>query len=77
MVEIRTGEELANFLRKALEIEAGFESVSQWEGYTNVKKDESRDVVFELISESEKHRILVETMISKIKMSPGSDSPPL
>jgi rubrerythrin len=77
LVEIRTGEELANFLRKALEIEAGFESVSQWEGYISVKMDEFRDVVFELISESEKHRILVETMISKIKMSPGSESPPL
>ena len=77
MVEIRTGEELANFLRKALEIEAGFESVSQWEGYINVKKDEFRDVIFELISESEKHRTLVETMISKIRISPGSEALPL
>lgn len=72
MAEIRTGEELANFLRKALEIEAAFESVSQWEGYINVKKDEFRDVIFELISESEKHRTLVESMISKVKISPGS-----
>jgi len=72
LAEIRTGEELANFLRKALEIEAAFESVSQWEGYINVKKDEFRDVIFELISESEKHRTLVESMISKVKISPGS-----
>ncbi|MDD1767052.1 MAG: hypothetical protein LUQ27_00605 [Methanomassiliicoccales archaeon] len=77
MVEIRTGEELANFLRKALEIEAAFESVSQWEGYINVKKDEFRDVIFELISESEKHRTLVESMISKVKISPGSAALPL
>jgi rubrerythrin len=77
VVEIRTGEDLANFLRKALEIEAGFESVSQWEGYINVKKDEFRDVIFELISESEKHRNLVETMISKIRLSPRSEALPL
>ncbi|MGD0056446.1 MAG: hypothetical protein ABSB83_01145 [Methanomassiliicoccales archaeon] len=77
MVEVRTGEELASFLKKALEIEAGFESVSQWEGYINVKKDEFRDVIFELIYESEKHRTLVEKMISKISISLGPEALPL
>ena len=77
MVDIRTGQELASFLRKALEIEASFESVSQWEGYISIKKDEFRDVIFELISESERHRTLVESMISKVRVPPGSEALPL
>lgn len=77
MAEIRTGAELANFLRKALEIEMGFESVSQWEGYINVKKDDFRDIIFTLISESEKHRALLEAMISKVKGLSGSKALPL
>lgn len=77
MAGIRTGAELANFLRKALEIEMGFESVSQWEGYINVKKDDFRDIIFTLISESEKHRGLVEAMISKVKGPFGSKALPL
>ncbi len=76
-MEIRSGDELANFLRKALEIEAGFESISQWEGYINLKKDEFRDVVFELISESEKHKSMVEDLISKTKRPSSSETAPL
>jgi len=67
MVEIRTTDELLTFLHKALEIELSFETMSQWESYINLKKDEFRDVVFELISESEKHRAIVEELISKVK----------
>lgn len=75
MVEIRTSDELLTFLQKALEIEASFESMSQWESYINIKKDEFRDVIFELISESEKHRAMVEELISKVKVNPQWQMP--
>ncbi|MBM3300603.1 MAG: hypothetical protein FJY85_11675, partial [Deltaproteobacteria bacterium] len=76
-MEIRSGDELASFLRKALDIEASFESISQWEDYINLKKDEFRDVVFELISESEKHKSIVESLISKTKKGSRSETAPL
>lgn len=69
MVEIRTSDELLTFLYKALEIETSFESMSQWESYINIKKDEFRDVVSELILESEKHKAMVEELISKVKVN--------
>ncbi|MDH7509330.1 MAG: hypothetical protein QHH00_08065 [Methanomassiliicoccales archaeon] len=75
MVEIRTTDELLIFLQKALEIELSFETMSQWESYINLKKDEFRDVVFELISESEKHRAIVEELMSRVKMKNQREIP--
>ncbi|MEM2943658.1 MAG: hypothetical protein QXN93_00905 [Methanomassiliicoccales archaeon] len=77
MVEIRNSDELISYLQRVLEIESGFEQMSQWESYINVKKDEFRDVIFGLISESEQHRAMVEDLISRVKRSTDRPLPPI
>lgn len=66
MVEVKIGSELASLLRKALAIEEVFESASQMNGYVDLRKDDLRDLILDLASESAEHRRLVETLISMI-----------
>ena len=72
MVKILEGDELHNLLRKALEVETGFESVAQWEGYVATKSDEFREVLFRLISDSEGHRRSVESLMAQVRV--GGDT---
>jgi hypothetical protein len=77
MTAFRTGDELAETLHKALQIEEGFESVAQWEAYVNTQNDEFRKMVFQLLSDSARHKGLVEMMLSKVKVSSPRQSIPL
>jgi hypothetical protein len=73
MVQMRDKNELSSFLKKALEIERGFESMSQWEGYVQAKSDGFRDMLFTMISESEHHASMVTEMLERIGVT-GTDS---
>jgi rubrerythrin len=77
MTIIKSGDEMANILRKALEIEMGFESVCQWEGYLKVGKNELKDTLYQMISESEQHKLMVENMLGKIKTSSNIQAFPI
>jgi hypothetical protein len=70
MVQFRSKNELSAFLRKGLEIERGFESMVQWEGYVQAKSDVFRSTLFTMISESEYHATLVESMLSRLGAAP-------
>jgi len=74
VAEIRTGDELTSFLRKAKEIEMAFETTVQWEGYIDVKKDEFRELLFKLISDSDRHNNNVDQLISMIKTEHEADT---
>jgi rubrerythrin len=76
-VAIRNGDELAGLLRKAHEIESSFESVVQWEGYVNVADSEMRAVLFELISDSNEHRRIVESLLAMVRTGGDAGSLPL
>lgn len=69
MVQMRDKNELASFLKKGLEIERGFESMAQWEGYVQAKSDEFRDMLFTMISESEHHASMVTEMLTRIDVT--------
>ncbi|QLH75501.1 MAG: hypothetical protein HPY73_08725 [Methanomassiliicoccales archaeon] len=66
MVQFRSKAELAGILRKALEIEKGFENLAQWEAYVQAKNEGFRNMIFTMISESEHHATLVEEMLKRI-----------
>ena len=63
---IKSGSELAGLMKKALEVESGFESVAQWEGYVSVADAEMRALLFELISDSDEHRRIVESLLAMV-----------
>lgn len=69
MTGFKTGDELAAMLKKVLQIEEGFESVAQWEAFVTTQNDEFRKMLFQLPSDSERHKGLVEEMLSKVKVS--------
>ncbi len=77
MVAITSGDELADILSKALQIEMEFESSSVWEGYIEIKTDEIRDLIFTLSSDSHKHAKMVEKLMEMVNVESGSRSPPL
>ncbi|NYT11414.1 MAG: hypothetical protein GKC03_02545 [Methanomassiliicoccales archaeon] len=77
MVAINSGDELADILNKALQIEMGFESTSIWEGYIEMKTTEMRDLLFTLSSESHEHTKLIEDILEMIKIESGRKSLPL
>jgi len=66
MSEIRSGNELASLLIRANEIESAFENLSEWDAYVDVKGEEFREILFSLISESQKHKGIVNSMISMV-----------
>ena len=69
MAIFRTGDELVMTLKKALQIEEGFESVAQWEAYVTTQDEDFRKMMFQLLSDSERHKDMVEQMISKVNAS--------
>ncbi|HUV24528.1 MAG TPA: hypothetical protein VMW26_03770 [Methanomassiliicoccales archaeon] len=77
MIAVKSGDELADILDKALQIETGFESTSIWEGYIEMKTTEMRDLLFTLSSESHEHTKMVERMLEMIKIESGRKSLPL
>ena len=77
LAQIVSGDELVAFLRKAKEIEDLFETTVQWEGYIDVKKDEFREILFKLISDSDKHANWVDKLISMVKTTQGAVASPI
>jgi rubrerythrin len=77
MSETRTGDKLANLLKKANEVEMAFENMANWEAYVSVKGEEFRQILFRLISDSQRHKNILNSLISKIKMSNSHDLIPL
>ena len=69
MAIFRTGDELVMSLKKALQIEEGFESIAQWEAYVTTQDDDFRRMMFQLLSDSERHKGLVEQLISRVYVS--------
>jgi hypothetical protein len=67
LAAIALGDELVGFLRKALEIERGFETVAEWEGYVSVKQKEFRNVLFQLVSDSGEHVRTVESLLKMVR----------
>ncbi|MCG7844716.1 MAG: hypothetical protein MIO90_04725 [Methanomassiliicoccales archaeon] len=76
MIQLRNGNELADLLKKALEIERGFENLSHWEGYVQARSDIFRDTLFAMISESEHHATMVIDMLDRLGL-PGHETPAL
>ncbi len=50
-----------------MEVERGFESVTQWEGYVSVKEEEFRSVLFQLVSDSDRHARTVESLLEMVR----------
>ncbi|HIH01396.1 TPA: hypothetical protein HA259_04860 [Thermoplasmata archaeon] len=67
MTSITLGDDLAGYLQKALEIERGFETLSEWEGYVGVKEKELREVLFQLVTDSAQHGRTVETLLDMVR----------
>ncbi|MDH3364990.1 MAG: hypothetical protein OEM29_03155 [Thermoplasmata archaeon] len=66
LTAIILGDELAGFLHKALEIERAFETVAEWEGYVSVEKKEFKNVLFQLVSDSNGHGRTVESLLKMV-----------
>ncbi len=77
MTKVKDGDEVANLLRRALEIEKTFESAGQWEGYLSLRGEQFREVLFQLITESDTHGRLVESMLQMVKVTPDHAQIPL
>jgi rubrerythrin len=74
---IRNAEELHKLLSKALQIESEYETLAEWEGYISLDNPKYRDLLFELISDSEKHAIWVKEMLSMVVLPSGYKVPEL
>ena len=77
MTIFRNGDDLIMSLKRALQLEEGFESVAQWEAYVNTEDEAFRRMMFRLLSDSERHADLVEQMISKVIASRTRQPTPL
>ncbi|MEM0449726.1 MAG: hypothetical protein QW520_07910 [Methanomassiliicoccales archaeon] len=76
-MQIRSAEELHKLLSKALQIESEYETAAEWEGYVAVTSPRYRELLFELISDSEKHANLVKEMLAMIVLPEEYKAPPL
>lgn len=65
MAKTLSGAELLSLLKRALYIERTFENEAQWEGY--YEKEELRGLLIELIMDSGKHAVIVESLMSRVK----------
>jgi hypothetical protein len=66
---ITTGDELAELLMRAQQIEEGFESVSQWEAYVRTKDPEFRRMIFHMLAETAKHRAVIGDLLQMVSVS--------
>ncbi|MFP4170781.1 MAG: hypothetical protein ACLFUV_07155 [Methanomassiliicoccales archaeon] len=77
MVKITSGDELVDMLKKAEQIEMGFEDSSIWEGYIEVDDQDIRNLIFTLSSDSHDHTKMVQSMIDMVEAESGEGSLPL
>ena len=71
---IRDAEELHKLLAKALQIESEYETLAEWQGYISLSNPKYRDLLFELISDSEKHAAWVKDMLGMVILPSGYQS---
>jgi rubrerythrin len=76
-MRIRDAEELYKLLAKALQIESEYETLAEWQGYISLDNPKYRDLLFELISDSEKHAAWVKEMRGMVTLPPGHQAPDL
>jgi rubrerythrin len=76
-MRIRNAEELHKLLSKAQQIESEYETLAEWEGYISLDSPKYRDLLFELISDSEKHSIWVKEMLGMVVLPEGYRAPEL
>jgi rubrerythrin len=76
-MRIRNAEELHKLLSKAQQIESEYETLAEWEGYISLDSPKYRDLLFELISDSEKHSIWVKEMLGMVVLPEGYLAPEL
>ena len=74
---LQTGDELAELLKRALQIEDGFESVAQWEAYVVTKDHEFRRMIFQMLAESAKHKGMVGDLLKMVNVSDERQIAPL
>jgi rubrerythrin len=74
---IRNAEELHKLLSKAFQIECEYETLAEWEGYISLDNPKYRDLLFELISDSEKHAIWIKEMLGMVVLPMGYKAPEL
>ena len=74
---IQTGDELAELLARALQIEDGFESLGQWEAYVRTKDPEFRRMIFDMLGESTKHKRMIGDLLKMVIVSYHADIVPL
>lgn len=76
-MQIRDAEELHKLLSKALQIESEYETLAEWQGYISLDNPKYRDLLFELISDSEKHAVWVKEMRGMVVLPAGYKAPEL
>jgi hypothetical protein len=76
-MQIRDAEELHKLLAKALQIESEYETLAEWQGYISLDNPKYRDLLFELISDSEKHAAWVKEMLGMVILPAGYRAPEL
>jgi hypothetical protein len=74
---IQTGDELAELLKRAQQIEEGFESVGQWEAYVITKDHEFRRMIFHMLAESAKHKVMIGDLLKMVSVSDQREISPL
>ena len=74
---IQTGDELADLLKRAQQIEDGFESVGQWEAYVRTKDPIFRRMIFHMLAESAKHKRMIGDLLRMVSVSDRSEIAPL
>lgn len=57
---------LKGILEKAYRIEAGFESEANFKAFVEVMDEEQKRILFQLISDSEKHKVMIEELAKKL-----------
>ncbi|MEM2190528.1 MAG: hypothetical protein QW540_03730 [Archaeoglobaceae archaeon] len=61
---------LKGMLEKAYRIEAGFESEANFKAFVEVMDEEQKKVLFQLMSDSEKHKLMLEEIakVSELRL---------
>jgi rubrerythrin len=66
-MKLQSGSDLLVALKKAREIERDFESIGEWEGYTESKDPSIKEGLLKIIVDSTSHMETVSSMIDAVK----------
>jgi len=70
-MRLRDAEGMHKLLAKALQIESEYETLAEWQGYISLNNPTYRDLLLELISDSEKHATWVKEMLAMVILPAG------